>query len=193
MNIIVDNGVIIVEDFLTEETLSDLLEGRYGVTAVRDTEDERLVRRVKKDIRHKTLVNELYNFAISPDLMFTTAGWADSCWKALYYGKIRRTETAISEFDEGAYMRWHTDVGFDGRLFNWIIGLNDPEDGGELEWNFDTLPRGDASYDYEGEPVSSVVIEQNKLVLMPAWFPHRVTRCWSKRVVAHGHWSIGWM
>ena len=83
-------------------------------------------------------------------------------------------------------MNWHVDHTVLNRVFAYFIALNEPG-GGDLCWNQDGFPIDGAKPDEDFRRQWQAVPTTNRLILMPAWYPHRSLPCDTERHLLHGH------
>lgn len=184
--ILTADQMVFVEDFLPAGILDDIDEARFQVLHEMD-EDQPFVRRTRLQIQHDGLDALLVDLMQSRKMQKLVARWTDHAWRCVASQAITAHETFMSIYQPGDSFSWHTDHQIEHRILAWFLPLNEPG-GGEL-----TYTRVAWDLRRAGKPpcgpdqFKHFPPKRNRMLIMPAWVPHRSQRAKRTRRLLHGH------
>lgn len=189
IRILAGDEMIYVDDFLTPGTLADIQGKRYDVLDEQDHDNE-YVRRKRFEIFHTQLEAELATFMQDETTQKLVARWRDHAWRCVASHCLKGCETYLSVYQPGDSMFWHCDHLHDHRVLAWFLPLNEPQ-GGDLRY---TRSAWDVHSRHKRPPCQHGVDgykrfppKVNRLLVMPAWVPHKVDKARRERRILHGH------
>jgi len=193
VNVLIRNNALSEEDFkyCKDTALQGLIDG--GDLQTLDRDATRFKKRWYPQLGHP-LAQKIGQMITSDVIKEAVKGFPDLAWKWLILGRARQFELQITEYsDKGDFYSWHVDhlecPDWDcWRILNFVLWLEIPEEGGELEVssNYNLIEDVTIGVDY---PIGvTIKPEPNKLAIMPSWMVHRVKPLIKgKRVTINGH------
>lgn len=113
-------------------------------------------------------------------------------WKV--FTKIGGFEVQVTRYKKGDEFKWHMDhitagesIFGGSRILNYILYMNDYDDGGVLEISDYRGMYSSTREEYN--TIVSIKPKRNMLVILPSWYVHRVTKLTSdkERLTINGH------
>jgi len=121
-------------------------------------------------------------------ILETAKNLQDFSW-GLYNRKALTTkyEVQVTHYIENDHYGWHSDL-TNGRLFNYIYYVTEPQEGGELQISNTNAIEKDEFKTKEFNIIQTIEPKKNRLVIMPSWIIHRVKPInKGNRITLNGH------
>lgn len=178
---------IVVDDFFSPDAILAIEDNNYEKINYSDQRGAGICSRIQAEIECPIIDAELGDWLASTEVRRTVRDWADLSWRYVWNELITGADIYLSRYTPNSTFDWHVDHWNRRAVLNWIVTLSGY---GVLEWSRAPMEGTQLVVGGVGYHHTSLVMKPNTLIVMPSYYPHRLTMGEDERVSLHGHFNV---